>query len=136
MGMEDDGTSDVLLKLLVDFPDQLLAFGDVGLLGLLIEQLLDIGVAVIGVVSLRIAGVVLVEGLVRIVDRVSGEVEAERIILARNFREPVGGLDDVEISIDIDALELIDQDDGGVAIDRNVAGRNLDLQMLVRTVAG
>src|SRR5258708_4796621 len=120
MGMEDNGTSDVFLKLLVDLADQLLALGDVGLLGLLIEQLLDVGVAVIGVVTFRIAGIVLVEGLVRIVDRISGEVEAERIILARDFRKPVGGFNDIKIGIDIDALELIDQNDGGIAINRDI----------------
>src|SRR5450759_3325520 len=59
--VEDDRPRDVFLKLLVDFPHQLLALGDVGLLGLLVEQLLDVGIAVIGIVSLRLAGVILVE---------------------------------------------------------------------------
>src|SRR5260370_22111717 len=68
--VEDDRPGDVFLKLLVDFPNQLLARGETGLLGLLIEQLLDLLVAVIGVVALRIAGIVLVECLVRIVDRI------------------------------------------------------------------
>src|ERR1700737_158260 len=89
-GVENDGARPLFLKLLVDLPDQLLALRNIGLHRLLAEQLLDILVAVIGVVPLRIAGIVLVKRLVGIVDRISGEVEAERIILARNFREPVG----------------------------------------------
>jgi hypothetical protein len=77
-GVEDDRPRHVLLQLLVDLPHQLLALVDVGLLRLLVEQLLDLLVAVVGVVALRAAGVVLVERLVGIVDGVAGEVEAER----------------------------------------------------------
>src|SRR5664279_6016487 len=79
VGMEDDRPGHVFLKLLVDVPDQLLALGNVGLLGLLVEQLLDLLVAVVGVVAFRAAGVVLVERLVGIVDRIAGQIEAERI---------------------------------------------------------
>jgi hypothetical protein len=59
--VEDDRPGDVFLQLFIDVPDQLLAPGDVGLLGLFVEQLLDVLVAVVGVVPLRIAGVVFVE---------------------------------------------------------------------------
>src|SRR4030088_2148977 len=62
--VEDDRTSDVFLELLVDFPHLLPALGNVGFLGLLIEQLLDLFVAVIGIVSLGIAGILLIERLV------------------------------------------------------------------------
>ncbi len=50
--MEDDRAGDVFLKFLVDFPNQLLALGDVSFLRLLAEQLLDVLVAVVGVVAL------------------------------------------------------------------------------------
>src|SRR5882672_3354423 len=133
--VEDDRAGDVFLKLLVDFPNQLLALGDVGLLGLLVEQLLDVLVAIVGVVPFGIAGVVLIERLVRIVDRVSGEIEPERVVLARNCREPIGGFDVSKFAVDIDALELIDQDDGRLRVNRNIARRDLDLQVLVRAVA-
>ena len=44
------------------------------------------------------------------------------------------GVDDVELGVDIDALDLIDQDDGGIAVDRDVARRDLDGETLVRAV--
>src|SRR5882724_4883330 len=135
-GVEDDGAGHVFLQFLVDVPDQLLALGDVGLLRLLVEQLFDLLVAIVGVVTLGTAGVVLVEGLIGIVDGVAGEVQPERIILARDLWKPLRGIDDLEFTVDIDALDLIDQDDGGIAVDRNVTSRYLDLQMLVRTIAG
>src|SRR4029078_2014110 len=87
-----------------------------------------------GVVPLRAAGIVLVERLVGIVHRVAGQVEAERIVLARHLREPLRGVDDVEFGVDIDALYLVDQDDGGIAVDRDVARRDLDGETLVRAV--
>ncbi len=75
--MEDDRTRDVLLQLLVDLPDQLFALLDIGLFRLLVEQLLDVLVTIVGIVPLRAAGVVLVERLVGLVDGIAGEVEAE-----------------------------------------------------------
>ena len=57
--VEDDRTSDVLLQLLVDLPDQLLALLDIRFLRLLVEQLFDVLVAVVRVVPLRAAGIVL-----------------------------------------------------------------------------
>jgi hypothetical protein len=81
--VEDDRTSDVLLQLLVDLPDQLLALLDIRFLRLLVEQLLDVLVAVVGVVALGAAGIVFVERLVGIVDRVAGQVKAKVVILAR-----------------------------------------------------
>src|SRR6185437_9259103 len=92
--VEDDRSRDVFLQLLVDLPDELLALADIGLLRLLVKQLLDLLVAVIGVVPLGAAGVILVEGLVRIVDGVAGQIETERIVLACDFREPLRGIDD------------------------------------------
>ena len=71
--MEDDRPRDVFLQLPVDLPDQLLALVDVCLFRLLVEQLLDVLVAIVGVIPLRAAGIVLVERLVGLVDGVAGE---------------------------------------------------------------
>ena len=59
--VQDDRPRHVLLQLAVDLPHQLLALLEVGLRRLLVEQLLELLVAVVGVVALRPAGVVLVE---------------------------------------------------------------------------
>src|SRR6516225_11759869 len=89
--VEDDRTGDVLLQLLVDHPDQLPALPDVGFLRLLVEQLFDLLVAIAGVVALRAAGIVLIERLVGVVDGVARKVEPERVVLARDLREPLRG---------------------------------------------
>jgi len=81
------------------------------------------------------ARIVLVERLVGIVDRVASQVKANGVILARDLREPLRGVDDVELAIDIDALELVDQDDSRIAVDRDVAGGNLDREVLLGAVA-
>ena len=73
-----------------------LRFVDVGLARLHGEQLLDLGIAVAGVVALRLAGEVLEIVLVGIVDAVAGGVEADRVVLARDLGEPLRGLDDVD----------------------------------------
>src|SRR5437588_470539 len=71
----DDRPRDILLQLLVDVPDQLLALLRIGLCRLLGEQLLQVLVAIVGEVAFRAAGIVLEEILVGIVDRVAGVVE-------------------------------------------------------------
>ena len=58
MAVVDDGTRHVLGQDLLDLPDDLLALGDVALLRLLGQQLVDLWVAVLGVVAIRIAGIV------------------------------------------------------------------------------
>src|SRR5207244_12675382 len=51
------------------------------------------------------------------------------------FRSPVAGLDHLQLAVDVDVLDLIDQDHRGIAIDRDVAGRDLHGEPLVGTVA-
>jgi hypothetical protein len=64
-------------RLLLDLPDQPLAHARIGLLGLLLDQPIDLPVAIVGVVALRPAHVILVECGVRIVHFGFGDVEAE-----------------------------------------------------------
>ena len=74
-------------------------------------MLLQLGIAVAGIVALGAASVVLVELLVGIIDAAAGIVLADLVIFAGDFGKPVGGLDGVERPIDVNLLELIDQDD-------------------------
>src|SRR5437764_3347774 len=64
----DDRPRAVLLQSLVDVPDQALALLLVGFGRLLLEQLLDVAVAVASVVALRAAAVILVEHLIGVID--------------------------------------------------------------------
>src|SRR5690606_39591951 len=54
-GVEDDRTRRIFLQLLVDLPNQLLALLDVGFGRLLVEQLLQLRIAIVRVVALRLA---------------------------------------------------------------------------------
>src|SRR5215831_2902769 len=118
-------------ELAVDLPHDLAALVGVGLGRLHVEQLLDLGIAVAGIVALRLAGEVLVEVLIGIVDAVAGGVEADRIGLAADLGEPLRGLDDVDLGIDPDPLELAGEDHGGVLVDGDAAGGHLERQVLV-----
>ena len=107
----------------------------VGFGRLLLEQLLELAVAIAGVVALRAAAVVLVEHLVGVVDAAAGVVLAELVIVARDLREPVRSVDGIELAVDPDRLQLVDQYDRRVAEDRDVARRYLDREVLVGAVA-
>src|SRR6266478_495536 len=76
----DDRSRAVLLQFLVDVPDQALALLLVGLRRLLLEQCLELAVAIAGVVALRAATVVLVELLVGVVDAAAGVVLADLVV--------------------------------------------------------
>src|SRR5215470_14131589 len=78
--LRDDGSRHVLGKLLLDIPDELSALGEIGFVGLRLDQLLHIGVAILGVVALRTAGVVLVEVDIGVVDGTGGEIHANRVL--------------------------------------------------------
>src|SRR5215204_7625522 len=91
--VEDDRASSVLGKLLLDFPDQRLALVLVGLHRLLVDHLVELGVAVFVVVALRTAHVVLVEILVGLVDAVAGQVQRDDVVLAVEAREPLRRVD-------------------------------------------
>src|SRR5438309_4088510 len=60
--------------------------------------------SVVCVVALRAAGIVLVEIGVGIIDPAAGQIAGDREVLAGDLRKPVGGLDDVELAVDVDLL--------------------------------
>src|SRR5262249_61624886 len=75
-----DWIGDVLGELAFDCPDELLAQAGVGFLRLGIEELLHLGVAILGEVILRIAGVILLEHGIGVVDGRPGQIEADGVI--------------------------------------------------------
>ena len=100
-----------------DVPDDLLALFRVGFGRLLVDQRLDLGVAIAGVVARRFADIALVEDLVGIIDRAARQAE----ILAHQLRDPVRGLDGLQLAVDADRLQLVDQDRTRIPISRDVA---------------
>ena len=133
--MVDDWPRAILLQFLVDFPDELAALLRVGFHRLLSKLLFEFRITVTRVVAFRAATIILVELLVWVVDAAAGVVLADLVVLARHLGKPVGGLDGIERAVDIDVFELIDQDDRGIAKDRNVSRRDRQLQPVVRPVA-
>ena len=67
--------------------------------------------------------------------RVAGKVEPDRIVLARDLAVPVARFHHLELAVDINVLELIDQDNRGIAIDRDVSRRDLEREPFVGAVA-
>src|SRR6266581_3744356 len=122
-------------QLALRLPDDLFALFGVCGHRLLVDQLVELGVAVAGIVA-RSPGVeTLVEHLVRVVDAALDRHHADREILARHLRIPERGVDEVELSVDADFLELRDHDDRRIAPPREVARGNLKLKRIVRAVA-
>src|SRR5204862_3487045 len=76
----DDRSRAIFLQFLIDVPDQALTLLLVGFRRLLLEQLLEIAVAIAGVVALRAAAVILVEHLVGVVDAAAGVVLADLVV--------------------------------------------------------
>src|SRR5439155_16864611 len=111
----DDWPSRILLKLSVDLPHQLLALFLVHHRRLLVELLVELGIAIAAVVPGRAAGVVLVELLVRVVDAAASAVLCHGIVLAGHLRMPVGALNRLQYAVDVNLLQLIDQDHRRVA---------------------
>src|SRR5215472_11255066 len=116
----DDRPRLILLQSPVDLPHQPLALLLVGLHRLLLEHFLQLGIAIPGVITLRAARIILIELRIGVVDADPSEIEADLIILAVNLGKPVGGLDRVELAVDVDLFELVDQDDRRIAENSNV----------------
>src|SRR5215510_4551194 len=106
--VEDDRPRTVLSQPSFDLPYQLLALAFVGLRRLPLEQLLELGIAIAGVVAGRPASIVLIELLIGIVDTTTGEIEANLEIFAIHLGVPEGGLDDLELAVDEHLLQLVD----------------------------
>jgi hypothetical protein len=83
-----DRAGDVFGHLFLDFPDELPTLLLVAFHGLSVNQLVELGAAIAVVVAFGITGVVLVERLVRLVETVTDQVEADREILFRQPRVP------------------------------------------------
>jgi hypothetical protein len=83
-----DRAGHVLDELALDLPDQRPPLLDVRFARLLDDQPLDLLIAVVGVVALGLAGVVLDEIDIRVVDREPGQVEAYREVAARDLAVP------------------------------------------------
>src|SRR6516162_10036598 len=106
---------------LSDLPDEAAALVAVSDRRLLDELFFELAVAIAGIVALGPAGVILEELLVGIVDTAAGDVDADLVVFAGHFGEPVRGLDRVEFTVDPDRLQLVDQNNRRVAIVRDVA---------------
>src|SRR5712671_1620462 len=132
----DDRARLILLQPAIDLPDQALALLLVGFHRLLLEQLLQLGVAVAGVIALRATREIFIELGVRIIGADPGQIEAELVILAVDLGVPAGCVDGFELAVDKDLLQLIDQNDRRVAENRDIARRYLDGEPPVGTVAG
>src|SRR6516165_4345171 len=96
---------------------------------------LQLGIVIAGVVPLRAAGVILIELRIGVVDADPGEIEADLVILAVDFGKPIGGLDRVELAVDVDLLQLVDQDNRGIAEYGNVPLRHLDREPFLGPIA-
>src|SRR5205085_11670276 len=82
-------------------------------------------------VAFGAADVIFVEFLVGLVQAAGADLDGELVILAHDAREIIGGVDYVELRVDIDFAYLRDRDDGGIAITRDIAGRQLYRQVIV-----
>jgi hypothetical protein len=96
---------------------------DIGLARLLVDQLIDLGIAIAGVIALGAARKILVELLVGVVEPVLADGQTDGVILAHDGRVPLRRVDRIEGSVDVDLLQLVDQQHRGIAIGRGVARR-------------
>src|SRR5438874_3464108 len=134
--MEQDGSSSILLQPLVDFPNKMPALVLIRLHRLSVEQLVDLGIAIRGIVTVRAAGVILVELRVGVVHARTRQIQSDFVILAVDLWKPVGRFNGLKFPININFLELIDQYDGRIAERRGVADGHLDGEALLQSVAG
>src|ERR1051325_10810003 len=126
---------DILGQLLLDLPHHLPALLLIGLHRLPLDHLVQFGIAVAVVIAFGIAGVVLVERLVWLIETVADQVEADRKVLFGQPRVPHRRVDRLQFAVDIDLLQLVDQEHRRVAVGRDIARRDLRLQPVVRAVA-
>ena len=102
---------------------------------MLIDQLVDLGIAVAIIVGLGTADIVRVESRVRVVDKAGREVEADNEILACDLGEPVCRVDRLELAVDMDVFQLVDQDDRRIPVARRITRRHLYLEPVIGSVA-
>src|SRR5260370_37720336 len=133
--VQDDRPCPILLQLPVDLPHQLLAFFLIGLARLPVERLVELRIAISGIVTVRAARIVFVELLVGVVDPAAGVVEPDHVVLAAHLAAPLAALDRFDLSVHLDPLALLDQDHRRIAIGGHVARRHLAPDPPVRPIA-
>src|SRR6516162_6142346 len=129
----DDRPGQIFLHLIVDLPGELPPLGRIGLHRLLVDYPVKFLVAIAHVIALRAADKILVERDIRVIDRGAQHVEPDRVVFLDQLGHPLRGLDRVELGVDADLFELVDQDRTRIAVDREVARRDLDREPLVRS---
>ncbi len=126
----------LVLQGALDLGHQLHALLRVQLLRLLGHHLLELLVAVAGVVAGRGAGEVLEEVGVGIVDADAREVGPGLVLLARGQGMPLRRLDLLQGRLDAHRLQLADHEGGEVEVLGNGPGGHLDAQRIRGAVAG
>src|SRR5712691_9571850 len=124
--VKDDRPHAVFGEFLLDLPHQLPPLVWVGLHRLPFDQRVEFGIAIAAVITLRAAHVILIKILVRVIEAVFADHQADGEVFAHDLGIPIGRVDGVEFSVDVDLLQLVDQDHRRVARERNVAYRELD----------
>ncbi len=113
--VEDHRPSAIIDHLLLDLPDQLLALLLIAFHRLLIDELIELGVAITAVVPLGATDIVLVEGLIRVIHPIADKAQRDREVPPAEPRKPLRRVDRLQLGVDIHLLQLVDQNDGGIA---------------------
>jgi len=116
--VQNDRARDIGGDLAFGLPQDLPALLGIDLARLREDQLVHLLVAVARVVAVGLAGVVLDQVHVRIVDADTGGVETDCVVLALHLGVPDGGVYDVELALDVDLLHLVDEDYRGIPVKR------------------
>src|SRR6516225_1919409 len=132
--VKDDGAGDILRQYPFDLPHQLLAFLQVALDRLLLDQPVYLRIAVTVIIQLGTAPVPQVEVLVW-VGPASRLVVGDDVVLADTLGEPVAALDRFQLAINVYLLQLVDQDHRRITKRRDIAGRHPNVQRLTGPVA-
>src|ERR1700730_13784219 len=132
---KDQRLSLVLRPPALDSPNEPLALFLVRFDRLLLDQFVDLRVAIAVVVADPAAGIILIKHRIGIVDQRAGQVERDRVVLALHLGIPLGGVYRLELALDIDLLQLVDEDYRRIAVWGYVSGSDLDVQPLVGPVA-
>src|SRR6516164_8442749 len=119
VGVKDDRPRVLLGQFALDLPQYLLPARRVALHRLLLDQLVDIVVAIAVPVDAGAAAIEQIEDRIGI--RAAGlQVEADRVFLAHDLRVVAGGVDRLEFGFDVNLPQLIDQDDRRVAVEADI----------------
>src|SRR3984893_13768475 len=132
--IKEDRAGVVRGELALDLPQNGLASIRVALARLLFDQLVDLGIAVAVPVDARPAAVEQLQHRVG-VGPTGLQVERDGEILAYNLRKILRRIDHVEFGVDVDVLQLVDQKHRRVAIELDIAGGHLDVDVLSGAVA-